>query len=303
MKAVFDAKPGSNYDDDVSQHYQIPRRYLTIAHRCLDDWIVLRRPRADGGDLAYFATAKVAQIETDQSDPAFAYIRLTNFLPFDPPVSWRHDGRYAEQALRDLPQREVGVYLRGRSVRQLTDADFLDLIAAGLTKTLGANGIEALGMLPSMLLAKPLHAEPEDIRRIRVGVLLTNRIIREASFRRIVCSAYGNRCSISALKISDHAGNFEAQAAHIVPVSEGGPDLVQNGIALSATFHWLFDRHLFSIADDYSLLFDEARIPLECRNLFDQPQGRVDLPTDESLWPHPKFLRKHREKFLRLRKH
>lgn len=300
MKAVLDAKPGSNYDDDVTQRYQIPSRYLTIAHRCLNDWVVLRRPRANGGDLAYFATAKVAKIETDRSDPTFAYVRLTNFLPFDPPVRWRHDGRYAEQALRDLPQREVGVYLRGRSVRQLSESDFLAIIAVGLCGNLGGNVTDALG-IPTALPHVPdaIQGEPEDVRRMRVEALLTNRIIREASFRRNVTSAYDNRCSISALKVLDQAGNFEAQAAHIVPVSEGGPDLVQNGIALSATIHWLFDRHLFSITDDYSLLFNEERIPPEFRNLFVQGQRRIGLPADQSLWPHQKFLKKHREKYLR----
>jgi putative restriction endonuclease len=33
-------------------------------------------------------------------------------------------------------------------------------------------------------------------------------------------------------------------------VAEGGPDVVQNGIALSATAHWLFDRHLIALTDD-----------------------------------------------------
>ena len=31
MKAVFDTKPSSVYDDDLLRHYQFPRRYRSIA--------------------------------------------------------------------------------------------------------------------------------------------------------------------------------------------------------------------------------------------------------------------------------
>ncbi|UXT64176.1 HNH endonuclease [Agrobacterium tumefaciens] len=302
MKAVFDTKPSSSYDDNITQHYQIPRRYLKIAQQCKDDWIVLRRPRADGGNLAYFATAKVEGIEVDEGDPRFAYVRLTSFLPFDPPVSWRRNGRYAEQALRELPQHEVGVYLRGRSVRALSDVDFLDLIVAGLGRTLGDGAAAAFGeTLSSIELSSFKNDELPETRQLRIGAVLTNRIIREVGFRRNVCTAYDNRCSISRFKISDRAGAFEVQAAHIVPVSDGGPDVVQNGIAMSATFHWLFDRHLFSITDEYEVLFDDAHIPLAILDLFNGDNRRIHLPSDSYLRPHPKFLKKHREKYYNLK--
>src|SRR5690348_12278258 len=58
MKAVFDTKPSSGYDDDLTRHYQFPRRYLGQVKEAVGDWVVLRRPRADGGNLAYFAVAK-----------------------------------------------------------------------------------------------------------------------------------------------------------------------------------------------------------------------------------------------------
>lgn len=46
MKAVFDTKPTAAYDDDIFRHYQFPRRYLAAVEKCVNDWIVLRRPRA-----------------------------------------------------------------------------------------------------------------------------------------------------------------------------------------------------------------------------------------------------------------
>ena len=77
---------------------------------------------------------------------------------------------------------------------------------------------------------------------------------RDANFRLEVCRAYHDRCSVTGLKIVNGGGRAEVQAAHIMPVAAGGPDIVQNGIALSATVHWLFDRHLISIDEDYRLL-------------------------------------------------
>jgi putative restriction endonuclease len=49
-------------------------------------------------------------------------------------------------------------------------------------------------------------------------------------------------------------GRPEVEAAHIMPVEENGPVSVQNGIALSGTVHWMFDRGLLSMDDDYTIL-------------------------------------------------
>jgi hypothetical protein len=63
--------------------------------------------------------------------------------------------------------------------------------------------------------------------------------MRDANFRYHVCGAYENRCAVTGLAIINGGGRAEVQAAHIWPVAAGGPDVVQNGIALSSTVHWL----------------------------------------------------------------
>jgi putative restriction endonuclease len=127
--------------------------------------------------------------------------------------------------------------------------------------------------------------------------MLVNRKIREASFRRQVCWAYADRCAVTGLRIVNGSGKAEVQAAHIVPVSNGGPDTVQNGIALSATAHWLFDRHLIALTDDYGLLVSHNKIPVELRFLFENQLNRVHLPADQRLWPNLTYVRHHREAF------
>lgn len=298
MKAVFDTKPSSNYDDDLTRHYQFPRRYLALVKAAEGDWIVLRRPRADGGNLAYFAVARVSGLEADPGSPTLTYARLSDYLDFDRPVPWRQAGRYAEQALRDMPVKDVGVYLRGRSVRALSDSDFADIVAAGLEETLAPANARRLGLDPqsieeiqSGLLALPLERER------KVAQLLTNRVVRDANFRRSVIEAYDDTCAVTRLRIINGGGRSEVQAAHIWPVASGGPDVVQNGIALSGTVHWLFDRHLISLTDDYRLLVSHNKVPPEFRRLFGQAGDRIHLPKSPAHWPHPAYIAKHRERF------
>ncbi len=299
MKAVFDTKPTSVYDDELSEHYQIPPRYLSVVRQCIGDWVILRRPRADGGSLAYFATARVQSIEPDQSNPRMSYARLSEYLSFDQPVPWTTGGRYAEAGLRNIPRPQVGRYLRGKSVRPLSDADFAEIVRRGLQKTLDPANAVQLDLDPDELDEETqqfLHAPiPEQERRIEQ--ILMNRKIRDANFRQQVCEAYGNCCAVTGLKIINGGGRAEVQAAHIWSVAAGGPDVVQNGVALCGTAHWLFDRNLISITDDYRLLISHNKVPNELRPLFAKQLKRIRLPGDQKLWPHPAYIAKRRSLF------
>lgn len=300
MKAVFDTKPGSAYDDDVTRHYQFPRRYLGLVGDAVGDWVVLRRPRADGGNLAYFAVARVVGLEPDPQNAGLTFARLADYLPFDGPVPWNEGGRYAEQALREMPVGQIGVYLRGRSVRPLSDADFTALVSAGLAETLAPENAIRLGLAgveeAALRFAYDHVPGIDQVRRIER--MLMNRKIRDANFRRQVCEAYDDTCAVTGLRIVNGGGRSEVQAAHIWGVGEGGPDVVQNGLALSGTIHWLFDRYLISLTDDYRLLVSHNKVPAELRGLFEHQMGRIRLPTDERLRPHPEYVARHRERFM-----
>lgn len=303
MKAVFDTKPTSVYDDDILRHYQLPRRYLSLVERCIGDWIVLRRPRADGGNLAYFATARVAGVDPDPTTTGMSYAHFDDFIHFDHPVPWTVNGRYAEQDLRDIPQTQVGVFLRGRSVRILNENDFADLVAQGLSETLDSDNAHRLG-LPTAVVDEAAEAirkpAPAGERERRVEAVLTNRLIRDANFRNAVYEAYDNRCAATGLRIFDAGGNSEVHAAHIWAVADGGPDVVQNGIALTATVHWLLDHYLISITDDHRLIIAKAGVPQEMLTLLSQNGRKLLLPFRSELWPHPTYLKRHRERFVAL---
>jgi putative restriction endonuclease len=300
VKGIFDTKPNSGYDDEIIHRYHFPSQYRTIANTLIGDWIVYREPQRNGGRRAYIAAGRVIRIDLDSHRPGHAYAIIGDYLPFDRPLPFSSNGKYAEEPLRSIgdPKR-VGAYLQGKSVRPLSNSDFAGIIRAGLSETLNPANANRLGLGVShtdqatlSLLDAPISEQERRIEQI-----LMNRKIRDANFRRQVCDAYDDRCAVTGLRMVNGGGRAEAQAAHIWPVSDGGPDVVQNGIALSGTVHWLFDRHLISLTDDYRLLVSHNKVPAELRGFFEKQLNRIHLPADSRLWPHPAYLARHRNAF------
>lgn len=300
MKGIFDTKPDSGYDDEITRRYHFPRQYREVAERLVGDWIIYREPQRNRGRRAYIAVARLLRLENDPERPGYSYALMSEYLPFDRPVPFADGGTYAEAALRELtdPSR-VGAYLQGKSVRTISDSDFATIARAGLAETLSPENALRLVLDPGQVDPDTLElvrAPPEEQAR-RIEQILLNRKIRDANFRRQVCDAYDDRCAVTGLRIVNGGGRAEVQAAHIWSVALGGPDVVQNGLALSGTAHWLFDRHLISLTDDYRLLVSHNKIPAELRDLFAKQMDRIHLPKDEKLWPHPAYVARHREAF------
>ena len=300
MKGVFTTQPDTHYDDDVVHRYHFPNRYLGEARKFIGDWIVYYEPIRGGGRQSYVAVVRVTHIAPDPADAKSSYAYVADYLPFDASVRFHRDEVYWEAWLNALEDRShVGPKLRGRSIRTITEADFGAITVAGLDRTLDpehawvhehgdAHGDEGI---------RSLIEAPREEQERRIAEMLVNRALRDRSFRTRVVGAYEETCAVTGLRIINGGGRPEVQAAHIVPVKDKGPDIVQNGIALSATCHWLFDRHLISLSDDYGLLVSHNRVPSEFRNLFANQLERIHLPSDQRLWPRQEFVARHREKF------
>lgn len=296
MKVVLDTRPGSGYLDS-DDRYHFPGRYLKPALDALGQWVVLYEPRREGGRAAYVAVARLAEVTPDPDRPGHHFARLVERLPFDAPVPLRGPAGYREASLRAVDDpKSVGRALQGRSIRPLSDEDFAGIVDAGLADTLAPGNRRRLdldrldGAGVADLLDGPVTAP-------RLERVLASRIVRDAAFRRVVLDAYEDTCAVTGLRIINGGGRAEAQAAHIVPVGEGGRDIVQNGIALSATVHWLFDRHLISIGDDWRLLVSHNKVPSELRGLMVSHANAIRLPRARALWPDPRFVAHHRERF------
>jgi len=239
-------------------------------------------------------------MEDDPINPGHAYAVMAEYREFDEPVPFVRDGRYWETSLLSVtdPAR-VGAFLQGKSIRAIPESDFAAIVRAGLSETLAAENAIRLELDPKHVdgPTQELLDLPQIEQERRIEQILMNRKIREASFRRKVCDAYDSRCAITGLRIVNGGGKSEAQAAHIWSVAHGGPDVLQNGIALSATVHWLFDRHLISLTDDYRILVSHNKVPSELRTLFAKQMDRIHLPADVRLWPHPAYVARHRDRF------
>lgn len=300
MKGVFDTKPGSDYDDDIPRRYHFPRQYRALANAMVGSWIVYREPQRNAGRRAYVGVARVARVEEDQERQGHAYAYVTDYLAFDRLVPFASVAGYAEAPLRAIGDpSKVGAFLQGKSIRELSEEDFARIVRAGLGTTLAQENAIRLELDERHVDSETqslLLAPPEEQER-RIEQILLNRKIRDASFRGQVCDAYDSRCAVSGLRMVNGGGKSEAQAAHIWPVAKGGPDVVQNGIALSGTVHWLFDRHLISLTDDYRLLVSHNKVPAELRSLFSAQMQRIHLPQDKKMWPHPAYVARHREQF------
>lgn len=134
---------------------------------------------------------------------------------------------------------------------------------------------------------KPLIEPPEREE--------SSRLVRSAAFKRKVRSAYDEACAICGSERLSPTGNPEIESAHIYPKSEGGRDIVSNGIGLCKLHHWAFDVGWLAISDDYEVIVgqsDEIATP----NGISKLEGRrVNLPNDESATPAERFLQEHRK--------
>jgi putative restriction endonuclease len=120
---------------------------------------------------------------------------------------------------------------------------------------------------------------------------------RDAKFSFRVLPAYDFTCALTRYRMVTIDGMTAVDAAHIHQFKKGGPNVPANGIALSKTAHWLFDRGYWSLTDDYLVLvksdkFDEAG---EAAHLLKPRAGSpIRLPAQKGFWPGPEFLAWHR---------
>lgn len=221
--------------------------------------------------------------------PCYAYVE--DYLEFDRPVPFREDGFFYESGLRK-EDGSVNKGRFGRSVRPLPDAEYSMILAAGFeTGTAERERLrirEGVRRDPGLL----------DLADRPIIERLSRRPFRDRVFSTGIRRAYDNTCAVSGRRIINGGGRAEVQAAHIRPVHADGPESLRNGVALSSTFHWMFDRGLISIADDYSLLFKRNVVPGTVLSLVN-PDGQLRVPEQETDRSHRRFLEYHRERVFK----
>jgi len=289
---VFVHRSDSIYEDSPAERYQFPRQYLGRVEACVGDWIVYYEPRKVVGTRGYFAVAKIQQIIPDPAaaEMYLALIEPGSYLDFPNPVPFNDSTGPVERGVLNEEGRISG---RAQSaVRPLSPDDFKRIVELGL---------EDAPLLPRLVEPPSTVGFEEeqapfrfDEQRERVSFTVS-RIMRDRFFRQIVLRAYDQRCAITGLKLINGGGRAEVAAAHIRPVEASGPDIVNNGIALSGTAHWMFDRGLIGLSDDLQILVSRQVNDLDAIKAFINPTGCAFPPLRSSERPHPHFLHWHRQ--------
>jgi putative restriction endonuclease len=290
---VFIHRLDSIYEDTPAEQYQFPRQYLRRVEACIGDWIIYYEPSKVADTRGYFAIAKVRQVIPDPSAPEMyvALIEPGSYLDFANPVPFNGATGPIESGVLNEQGRISG---RAQSaVRPISPEDFRRIVELGFEEK-----VPLLLRFDNEMPAPGFDEEQVPFRfdeqRDRVSVTVS-RILRDRVFRRVVLRAYDERCAITGLKLINGRGRAEVAAAHIRPVEASGPDIVSNGIALSGTAHWMFDRGLISLADDLEILISrQTNNPQEIRSIINK-SGQALAPHRISARPHPHFLKWHRE--------
>jgi len=290
--AVFYHKPDSKYDD-THDRYHFPSQYLSRISKTIGDYITYYGPVSGKSGRFYAGVGKVVSVRSDQNLANHHYAEIQGFLDFDDPVHYQLNGGFEKKLIQ-----EDGSINGGRAVqavRLIERSEFDAILEAGLStpdewpdrvdeyvseKSTDLSQIMGFGEGP----------QPDIVRPI--SQLLLNRPFRDAKFKQHVRVVYDRTCAFTGLRLINGKGRPEVEAAHIKPVEHNGPDSIRNGIALSGTVHWMFDRGLLSLSDDFTIL-KSRHLNHEVNHLL-RPDLKALVPSDPRLRPHHHYLQWHR---------
>lgn len=165
-------------------------------------------------------------------------------------------------------------------------------LGLGLTDDL----VETALRLESLEAWAPFVAEDRAVYHV-------SRERRDTAFTRVVLENYGQTCAVTGQRF--HSANItEADGAHIIGRAVRGTDDPRNGIALSKSVHWAFDRGIFTVSDQYEVVINPKARAASYSNfpLLEMDLRKIALPKDTYYWPHPEALAWHKtEVFDRFR--
>lgn len=286
VKMIFVAKIASAYDDLIEERYHFPKRYLRRVEQAVGDFIIYYESRRGGGNLAYFATGRVTGIRPDLNKEDHYYALIKDYLKFDVPVGFRQNGGYESALVSADGTLNSGT--AQNSVRSIPENEFNAIVAAGFAGS---------SKWPDRNSPKFGFEEEQAEFERPIVESIVNRKFRDMKFRQQVQSAYDRRCALTGLRLINGGGRPEVEAAHIRPVAANGTDSVRNGIALSGTVHWMFDRGLISLRDDYSILLSR-HLNSDVTHLLTKNLTAI-VPNDTASRPHPINLEYHRDQVFK----
>lgn len=298
VKGIFTTKVDSGYDDDRTTRYHFPKQYLERALQTVGDLVIYYEPRRNGGRSAYIAVVQVESIEPDPTTVGHSYARVSAYLDFDSPVPFRNSDGLFEKRLQSTGDTGLSGEFRN-AVRLLSEDEFTAILTAGFSSARAVRNPQTRDPIPANQYEFSEDATAYEVER-PILRQLSSRLFRDEAFARNVKRAYSATCAFTGLSMRNGGGRTEVDAAHIRPVGDGhaGPDSIRNGLALSKTVHWMFDRGLLSIDNDHRILTARNLVPEPIKRLL-QPAGFAIVPDDVQQRPAPAFLDYHRNNIFK----
>jgi putative restriction endonuclease len=290
-KGVFVVGSHSIYKDQPERFYRFGSKLLNAASKVVGNWIIYQEPKR-AGRRGYYAVAKVERIVPDPPNEGMflALIERGSYLEFGRDVPFQLDGQAVERGLLD-PNGRLNNGRAVQSIRPIWDSDFNRIVDLGL--------VDEDELLPRVDEEEPAPSLLQEERAQWEGpvdraTMLASRKVRDRQFRKRVLDVYDGRCALTGMKLINGGGRAEAQAAHIMSVEAGGPDVVNNGIALSGTVHWMFDRGLISLSDEGEILLSRKINNVEGVERLIYRDRKARLPASSAQRPLARYLEWHR---------
>lgn len=212
------------------------------------------------------------------------------------PELWRVEDSSGNDVSK-MPQKtkESSVFLRDEAVGALAPEFELALHDPHVRS-------RVVNALLHMEFPETLHEEL--LQEVNLGHLIAReQSPRDPRFKSTVLRAYEDRCSFCGYDLRLGGSPVGIDAAHVQMRSKGGPDRIENGLALCVQHHRLFDFGALGLDQDHRILVSEHL------NLSDQesavhiktlvgarirrPLRRYRLPAPEHIDWHNKNLFKH----------
>ncbi len=153
--------------------------------------------------------------------------------------------------------------------------------------------------------SSPIHASRGISRCIILSFCLSSKRSRRRRpwpprFRNIVLTAYYEQCAICKYDIKLNGAAVALEAAHIQMHSAGGPDEVNNGLALCVMHHKLFDLGALTVDRNMNIRVSELVVGDWGRKLNDEFHEKpIALPRSDTMAPSPQYIHWHNEQIFK----